>query len=356
MVDEENPTTEARKRDHIDVVLGKDVGAKGITTGFERFAFEHCALPGLSLDDIDLSTEIFSRTLRAPFLISSMTGGAEPARDINLKLAGAAQALGIAMGLGSQRAGIERPELADTYRVRSVAPDILLFANLGAVQLNYGYGIDEARRAVDMIEADALILHLNPLQEAVQSGGDRDWRGLLSKIESIAGALPVPLVVKEVGNGISGAVAKTLIDAGVAAIDVAGAGGTSWSEVEAHRQSDPSVQRVAHSFAGWGIPTSLALSDVVRAAPGVPVFASGGLRSGIDAAKAIRLGASLCGAAAPVLGSATDTAEAVFDTMSVFIEELRIACFCTGSSDLAALRTAPLRRTVDGAFVGESTA
>ncbi len=343
----ETAGTEARKSDHIEVVLEKDVAAKGVTAGFERYSFEHCALPDLALDDIDISTSLFGKTLRAPFLISSMTGGTESARGINLKLAGAAQALGVAMGLGSQRAAIENTALVDTYRVRSVAPDILLFANLGAVQLNYGYGVEEARRAVDMIEADALILHLNPLQEAVQPGGDRDWRGLLNKIEAISRALATPVIVKEVGNGISASVAKSLSDAGVAAIDVAGAGGTSWSEVEAHRQRDPVARRVAHGFAGWGIPTVSAIVEAVRAAPGVPVFASGGLRSGIDAAKAIRLGASLCGTAAPVLGSATDTAEAVFDRMNVFIEELRIACFCTGSADLVSLRKAPLRNAGD---------
>ncbi len=351
--DETGGGTEGRKRQHIDIVLAGNVGAKGVTTGFERFAFEHCALPELSLDDIDISTEILGRKLKAPFLISSMTGGAAPARDINLKLAGAAQALGIAMGLGSQRAGIERSELEDTYRVRSVAPDILLFANIGAVQLNYGYGVDEARRAVDMIEADALFLHLNALQEAVQAEGDRDWRGLLNRIEQVVSGLSVPVVVKEVGNGISASVARALANAGVAAIDVAGAGGTSWSEVEAHRQSDPITRRVAHSFAGWGIPTASALMEVRKALPGFPVFASGGLRSGIDAAKAIRLGAVLCGTAAPMLGSATETAEAVFDAMSGFIEELRIACFCTGSADLEALGRARLRNAADWSIVGD---
>jgi isopentenyl-diphosphate delta-isomerase len=343
--------TEARKSEHIDIVLGSDVAAKGVTTGFERFAFEHCALPELSLDDIDISTEILGKKLRAPFLISSMTGGAAPARDINLKLAGAAQALGIAMGLGSQRAGLERRDLADTYRVRSVAPDILLFANIGAVQLNYGYGVDEARRAVEMIEADALFLHLNALQEAVQPEGDRDWRGLLIKIEQVVAGVSVPVVVKEVGNGISASVAKALADAGVAAIDVAGAGGTSWSEVEAYRQTDPIRQRVAHSFAGWGIPTAAALIDVGKAVPGLPVFASGGLRSGVDAAKAIRLGAALCGTAAPMLGSATETVEPVLDTMSTFIEQLRISCFCTGSGNLASLRRAALRNVSDWSLV-----
>ncbi len=344
--------TEGRKREHIDTVLNRDVAAKGVSAGFERFFFEHCALPELSLDEIDLSTTLFGRRLAAPLLISSMTGGAAVARDINLRLAEGAQALGIAMGLGSQRAALERPELADTYRVRAVAPDILLFANLGAVQLNYGYGVDQARRAVEMIEADALFLHLNPLQEAVQAEGDRDWRGLLGAIETLVAALDVPVVVKEVGNGISAGIARSLAGCGVAGIDVAGAGGTSWSEVEAHRQADPLVRRVAHGFAAWGIPTALALIETRRALPDLPVIASGGVRGGVDVAKAIRLGADLCGAAAPVLGSAAgDAGDAVRDNMAATIEELRIACFCVGARDLAALRRATLRRTGDWSVV-----
>lgn len=347
----EKAVTENRKREHIETVLSSDVGAKGVSTGFDRFFFEHNALPGLSLDEIDLGAEVLGKRLDAPLLISSMTGGAAKARDINLRLAEAAQRLGIAMGLGSQRAALERDELADTYRVRAVAPDILLFANVGAVQLNYGFGADEIRRAVDMIEADAVFLHLNPLQEAVQAEGDRDWRGLFEKIEALIPGLGIPVVVKEVGNGLSAALVRRLADIGVAAIDVAGAGGTSWSEVEAHRQADPFVRHVAHTFAGWGIPTALALMEARRAVPDLPVFASGGLRDGIDVAKAIRLGASMCGVAAPVLGSATGTAETVADRMAGFIAELRIAAFCTGSADLAGLRKATLRRVDDWSVV-----
>ena len=343
--------TETRKREHIDTVLGEDVSAKGVTTGFERYFFEHVAAPELDLDDVDLSAGVLGRRLAAPFLISSMTGGTAPARHINRCLAEAAQDLGIAMGVGSQRAAIERPELADTYHVRDVAPDILLFANLGAVQLNYGYGVDHARRAVEMIGADALFLHLNPLQEAVQAGGERGWSGLLAKIENLAGALEVPLAVKEVGHGIGPQTARKLADCGVAAIDVAGAGGTSWSEVEAYRHPDRAAARVAHGFADWGVPTALALIEAVGAAPELPIFPSGGMRTGIDAAKAIRLGAALVGTAAPVLGEATLTASAVRDHVSALIEQLRIASFCTGSANLAALRQATLRQTSDWAAV-----
>lgn len=337
--------TEARKADHIDIVLNQDVTAKGVTTGFERFFFEHDALPDLHLDEIDTSLTLFGKTLRAPLLISSMTGGAEPARAINLHLAEAAETMGIAMGVGSQRAAIEAGHLADTYQVRRVAPTLLLFANLGAVQLNYGYGVDEARRAVEMIEADALFLHFNPLQEAVQAEGDREWRGLLPKIEQLAASLSMPIVAKETGNGIGPRAARRLLDVGIAGIDIAGAGGTSWSEVEAHRQSDPVRKRIAHTFAAWGTPTALALQEV-RATVGntVPVFASGGIRDGIDVAKAIALGATLVGSAAPLLGPATGDTTAVRTRFGSYLEELRIAMFCVGAGSLAQLRRTPLRK------------
>ena len=334
---------EGRKRQHIDAVINENVSSKGLTTGFEDYRFEHVALPETDLDAVDMTTTVFGKTLAAPLLLSSMTGGTDIARNINLHLAEAAQSLGIAMGVGSQRAGLEQPEFADTFKVRSVAPDILLFANLGAVQLNYGYSADHARRAVDMIGADALFLHLNPLQEAVQAGGDRNWTGLYDRIEAVVAAIDVPVVAKEVGNGISANVARRLVDIGIDAIDVAGSGGTSWSEVEAYRQEDPLARRVAHAFAGWGIPTATSLREVVAEVPGVPVFASGGIRNGIDAAKAMRLGASLVGMAAPTLGSALETASAVHDMMTATIEELRIAMFCTGSPDLEALKSAKTR-------------
>ncbi len=344
MTDSLSPISE-RKQDHLDIVLQRDVAAKGIRTGFERFFFEHVALPELHLDQIDLGSEFLGKGLQAPLLISSMTGGTSSAHDINLHLAAAAQHLGIAMGVGSQRAALEHPELAWTYQVRKVAPDILLLANLGAVQLNYGYGLEQARRAVEMIEADGLILHLNPLQEAVQPQGDPDWRGLYDRIEQLVAQLPVPVIVKEVGNGLSAKVAQRLVACGVAAVDVAGAGGTSWSEVEAHRQTDALRKRIAHAFVGWGIPTALSLLEIRQVLPDLPLVASGGIRSGIEVAKAIRLGANLVGMAAPVLQAVCGAQEqAVIEAFQAVIEELRITAFCTGSANLTQLQQATLRR------------
>ncbi|MEZ3183693.1 type 2 isopentenyl-diphosphate Delta-isomerase [Pseudomonas sp. LM13] len=333
----------SRKNDHLDIVLDPGRAASTAGNGFAAFRFEHCALPELHLDQIDLRSQLFGRPLQAPLLISSMTGGAARSAAINAHLAEAAQQLGIAMAVGSQRVALETAgDQGLTGQLRQLAPDILLLANFGAAQLVRGYGVDEARRAVEMIEGDALIVHLNPLQEAVQVGGDRDWRGVLQAIEALAARLPVPVVIKEVGAGISAAVARRLIDAGVAAIDVAGAGGTSWAAVEAARAADASQQAVAQAFADWGIPTAQALLAVREACPNTPLIASGGIRDGVEAAKAIRLGADLVGQAAGVLQAAMHSSEAVVSHFEVLIEQLRIACFCTGSADLAGLRQARL--------------
>ena len=337
-----NLEIERRKRDHIDAVLNENVTAKGATTGFERLYFEHVALPEIDLDDVETGCAIFGKRLAAPLLLSSMTGGTDIAKKINSHLAEAAQEMGIAMGVGSQRAAIVDTTHENTFRIRSLAPDILLFANLGAVQFNYGFTVEQARKAVDMIEADGLFLHLNPLQEAVQTEGDRNWSGVLNKIGELVEALDTPVVVKEVGNGISAGIARRLVDLGVSGIDVAGAGGTSWSEVEAYRQNDEQKRRIAHSFAGWGIPTSIALSEVRRALPDTPLIASGGIRSGVDVAKAIRLGADLVGMAAPTLAPAIETTDVVIAQMAAVAEELRVAMFCTGSAHLTELRQATI--------------
>ena len=332
-----------RKNDHLDIVLDPSRAVNSAKTGFERWRFAHCALPELNLDDISLKTTLFGKPLNAPLLISSMTGGAARAREINLHLAQAAQQLGLAMGVGSQRVALESGrDHGLTRDLRDVAPDIPLLANLGAAQIARPQGLDYARRAVEMIQADALIIHLNPLQEALQPGGDRDWRGVLAAIRQTAATVGVPVVVKEVGAGLSVPVARQLLDAGVAMFDVAGAGGTSWAAVEGERAKNPRQRAVAMAFADWGIPTAQALYDLRGALPDVPLIASGGIANGIDAAKALRLGADLVGQAAAVLGSATASSEAVIEHFSIIIEQLRVACFCTGSGSLADLRRAAL--------------
>jgi isopentenyl-diphosphate delta-isomerase len=329
---------ERRKLEHISINLDQDVAGKGVSNGFERYQLEHQALPEIDLAQVKLDGELFGRRLAAPLLISSMTGGVPRAREINRNLALTAQRMGLAMGLGSQRLALEKPEFAEFYRVRDAAPDILLFANLGAVQLNYGYGVAECVRAVEMVGADALFLHLNPLQEAVMAEGDTNFAGLAARIGEVCRSLAVPVVVKEVGWGISAASARMLVTAGVAAIDVSGTGGTSWSEVERFRAATPGQRRVASAFAGWGLSTAESLIAIRQAIPDIPVFASGGMRTGLDVATALGLGAVLAGMASPVLRAAVQSAYAVEDELSAVLAELRIAMFCTGSATLADLR------------------
>lgn len=338
----ESGQTSQRKADHIRINLEENVQFPDITTGLERLQFVHQALPELDLAAVDTSLTVFGKRLDLPLLISSMTGGTGEARKINYRLAAAAQQYGLAMGVGSQRAALENADLAETFQVRRVAPDILLFANLGAVQLNYGYGVDHCRRAVEMIEADALILHLNVLQEAVQPEGDTRWRGLVNRIEEVCRRMPVPVIGKEVGWGISEQAARQLAEAGVAAIDVAGSGGTSWSEVEYHRAPSAFHAEVARSFAGWGMPTALSLRMARRGAPDVLLFASGGLRDGIDAAKCLALGASLCGLAGPFLRAASQSDDILDEKVRILQTQLRIAMLCAGAASLEILRSIPL--------------
>jgi isopentenyl-diphosphate Delta-isomerase len=332
-----------RKSEHIDIVLEGRAAGLPEATGLGAIRFSHVALPEMDLDAVDVSTTFLGRHLHAPFLISSMTGGPARAAGINEALAEAAGHLRLALAVGSQRVALEHAGNAGfDRRLRQRAGDVPLLANFGAAQLKTWNGPDMAERALAMIDADALIIHLNPLQEAVQAGGDHDWSGLIGKIEAVARQISKPVIVKEVGNGISGLLAKRLIEAGVAAIDVAGSGGTSWAAVEGARAETAHLRAVAAAFHDWGIPTARAIADVRAACPSATVIASGGIKTGVDAAKAIRLGADLVGQAAGVLAAAIAGPEAVVAHFRVLTDQLRIACFCTGSANLVSLRQATL--------------
>jgi isopentenyl-diphosphate delta-isomerase len=318
--------------------MERDVGAKGISNGFDAFRLVNCALPEVDLAEIDTTTKFFNRKLQAPILISCMTGGSPESAQINQILAQVAQERKLAMGLGSGRALLEHPELKETFDVRDIAPDVLLFANLGAVQLNRGYGVDDCRRLVEMLAADALVLHLNALQEALQPEGDTFFGGLLRQIEHICSRLEVPIVVKEVGWGIDPEVVRRLLDAGVAAIDIAGAGGTSWSEVERHRITEPWRARVAAQFSGWGISTAEALRAARNGYPLATIIGSGGIHTGMDVVKAIALGADLVGIAGPFLRAAGAGYEAAAELAAELCQVLRVAMFALGERNIQNLR------------------
>ncbi len=337
--------TQTRKADHLRICLDEDVQFQQTTNGLERYRFTHSCIPEINRDEVDLTTRFLGKHLSAPLLISSMTGGTEIAGKINSRLAQVAQHFGIAMGVGSQRVAVENPEVAHTFDVRSHAPDILLFANLGAVQLNYDYGLDECRRVVELLEADALILHLNPLQECIQAKGDTNFRCLLEKIAQLCQKLSVPVIAKEVGNGISAAAAEKLIAVGVAAIDVAGAGGTSWAKVESERAENFQQRRLGMTFADWGLPTAECITSIRAVNSDFPLIASGGLRHGLDVAKAIALGANIAGLAWPFLQAAAESEAALYALTEVLIAEITTVLFCTGNLTLEQMqRSGALQR------------
>lgn len=330
------------KAHHIDACLTPAVEyAK--SAGFDRYEFVNQALPELALDRIDLSTSFVGKTLRAPLMIAPMTGGVPRATAINERLARAAEHFGLAMGVGSQRVGLEQQAAASTFKVRSVAPTIALFANFGIGQLAKGWGVDEARRAVAMIEADALYLHMNPIQEAAQ-GGDVDFSGLTAKIAEICAALHkdgVPVFAREVGFGVSVDAARRLVDAGVAGIDVAGAGGTSWAKVEGLCAKTERRRKIGMAFGEWGIPTVDALRAVRSVTSTLPVVATGGLRSGLDVAKALALGANVGAMARPMLVAGDGGDEHLHAFIQDLLDELRVAMFGIGARDIATLRKTP---------------
>ena len=323
-----------RKDDHLTINLEQNVQSS-ISTGFEKLQLKHKAFPELDLKSIDTTLTLFNKHLAAPILISSMTGGTKAGASFNRTLALAAEQCGIAMGVGSQRAAIENPELSETFNIRKFAPKALLFANLGAVQLNYGFGIDECKRAVNMLEANALYLHLNPLQEALQPEGNADFSCLLPKIEQVCRSLPVPVLVKEVGWGIDIDTARKLLEVGVAGIDVAGAGGTSWAKVEMYRQPDPLRAAVNDAFGDWGIPTAQNLLELRQLEGNPLIIASGGLRDGVDLAKALALGAKLGGYARKFLLAANLGESELMNQIEVIKTQLKVAMFACGVASLS---------------------
>lgn len=334
---------EQRKKDHIDIILSGRARHTGIS-GFDRFDFDHDALPDVNFDDINLGVEFLGKRLQIPFIASSMTGGPTQGGVINRNIAEAAQKLGFAMGVGSQRIALGGGKGHGLdLTVRKIAPDIALYANLGAVQLVSGMTVDDARRAVDSIAADALILHLNPLQEALQKGGDVNWNGVAEAIGQVCRVLNVPVIAKEVGAGINLNVARRLRDLGVSAIDVAGTGGSSWAAVEGLRHEEAEDRDLGEIFRNWGASTAECLAAIHADMPDMPLIASGGIRHGLDAAKAIRLGATLAGQAGALLQAATLGVDEVVRHVTAFEKAMRIACFCTGSRDIGALRRATLK-------------
>lgn len=329
---------ERRKSEHIQISLNEQVAGESISTGLSSYRFIHNALPEIAFEDISIGTTFLDYACRTPFLISSMTGGTAFAETINRNLAIAAEEQGWILALGSTRALLDSDGHADSFLMRKYAPSSPILANLGAVQLNYGYGAQECKKIIEMTGANMLVLHLNSIQEVIQTNGDTNFNGLLKKIGKLCEALEVPVGVKEVGWGIDGKTAKKLKDVGVAFIDVAGAGGTSWSQVEKFRSDDPIKRVAAEAFSDWGIPTMEAIQLVRKETGNHPLIASGGMHSGVDGAKAVALGADLVGIGRSILKAATESPEAVMETMRIREMELRMAMFGIGVKTVQELK------------------
>ena len=324
-----------RKLKHIEICLEYPVEYTTKTNGFEFIDWVYNALPEVSLEGINLETQFLGKTLKAPILIGAMTGGAERAAKINRNLAIAANYLGIGMMLGSQRVMLENVAARASFQIRDLAPNILLIGNIGVAQFRKGYGAAQARAAIELVGADAIAFHTNPLQEALQPGGDTDFTGLIPIFEQIVPSVGYPVMLKEVGHGLSGSVARAVKNVGFAALDVAGAGGTSWAKVEdfAHhgRLEHPDLDEI-------GIPTAQALQECHEALPEMPLMASGGIRTGLEIAKALRMGASVAAMAKPLLEPALHSPEAVIAHLEKVIYELRVALFVAGFASLAELK------------------
>jgi isopentenyl-diphosphate delta-isomerase len=334
-----------RKADHIEVCLKEDVQSKKATTGFEEIHLVHRAIPEIEREKVDLSTTVFGYKFSAPIFVGAMTGGTAKATKINATIAEAVEELSLGMGVGSQRIAIDNPKVEHSFSiVREKAPTAFILANIGGPQLVGKYGVKEAKKAVEMVKANALAVHLNALQEAVQPEGDTNYSGLLHKIGEVVQELDVPVVVKETGAGICAEDAAMLAATGVAAIDVSGIGGTSWAAVEYYRakaRQDDFSKRLGETFWDWGIPTAASLVEAVQSV-NVPVIASGGIRTGIDVTKALALGASLASATYPFLGPASKASEDVKKALQLMVGEVRNAMFLVGADSIQKLHKVPV--------------
>ncbi len=341
MIDE----TAKRKADHIRISLNQNIQAGSVKTGFEDADLIHRALPEIDKERIDLSTKVFGHKFSAPLIAGAITGGTQEAMKINATIAEAAEELGLGMGVGSQRAALENRKLERTFAItRKKAPTAFLIANIGGVQLTNRYGLREARRAVEMIEADAIAIHLNALQETAQPEGQTNFAGILKKICEIAQELDTPIIAKETGAGIAAEEAKKLEAAGVKGIDVSGAGGTSFAAVEYYRakgKKSGRTKRLGEVFWDWGIPTVVSVVEVSETVK-VPVIASGGMRTGVDVAKSFALGASLASFSRPILEAAVKGVKATCDTLSLLTEELKNTMFLVGANTIQKLHGTPI--------------
>ncbi|WP_188205927.1 type 2 isopentenyl-diphosphate Delta-isomerase [Alkalibacillus aidingensis] len=327
-----------RKSDHIQIVLNEEVTGTNMTTGLEKVKLIHNALPEIDFEEIEVSTQFLDYKLKTPFMISSMTGGAAMAETINKNLAVAAEEKGWILALGSTRALIESKEHHASFQLRTYAPTIPIIANLGAIQLNYGFGVDECKQIIEITEANSLVLHLNSIQEVVQQEGNTNFKDLLNKIEGLTRNLDVPVGVKEVGWGIDSSVAKKLYNVGVSYIDTAGAGGTSWSQVEKLRSQEIIKKTAAEAFSEWGNPTVDCITSINQELKTMPLIASGGMNTGVDAAKAIALGADTVGFAKSILKAATHSVDDVLQVMEIKELELRMAMFGIGAKTIKDLK------------------
>jgi isopentenyl-diphosphate delta-isomerase len=336
--------TENRKLEHIRICLERDVEST-IPTGFDDITLIHNAIPEINLEDVELQCTFLGHTLQAPLIVTAITGGHEEALPINQHIAQAVESLGLAMGVGSQRAAIEDPALAASFSItREKAPTAFLIGNIGAPQLSLGYDAKEAKIAIEMLQANALAIHFNAAQEAIQPEGEAHFSGVLHQIRQLTKTLSTPIIAKETGAGFHSGNAQLLVKAGVQALDVAGLGGTSWPAVEAERAKTEDAMKatLGHWFTNWGIPTAVATYDVAQSIPSIPVIASGGIRTGIDIAKAIALGAKIGGIALPVLSPAMLNTKAVERYLETLIQGLKASMFLVGATTLEQLANAPL--------------